>query len=320
LTNKGLTNRLDPTPDDVAFKVLKTALECGANVWNGADLYGTPDANSLHLINRYFTKYPEDADKVVICIKSGVSIIGPGKFHLDCSAEAIRRCVDNANKILDGKKFIDIFGPARVDPKVPIETTVEELGRLVTEGKIGGIQLSEVSAETIRRSSKVHRIDMVEAEVSLWATDIFSNGVAETCAELGIVVLAHTPLGGGMLTGKIEKLEDMPASNHHKHFPRFAVENFQKNLQLVQELKKLAAKKGCTPAQLGLSWIKSHNGKIGMPTILPIAGARSEARVRENCETVKFLSDELEEIKSILDSFPVAGSRYPESTKMLAEY
>jgi pyridoxine 4-dehydrogenase len=186
---------------------MKTALDRGANIWNGADFYGTPDANSLHLLNRYFTKYPEDADRVVICIKSGVSITGIATFHIDCSPDAMRKSVENANKILDGKKFLDIFGPARVDPKVPIETTVEGLGQLVKEGKVGGIQLSEVSADTVRRSSKVHKIDMVEAEVSLWATDIFSNGVAETCGELGIVVLGHTPLAAGMLSGKIEKLE-----------------------------------------------------------------------------------------------------------------
>ncbi|KAN0102832.1 putative aldo/keto reductase [Hyaloscypha variabilis] len=316
----GLTNRVAPTPDDAAFDVMKTALKCGANVWNGADFYGTPDANSLHLLNRYFTRFPEDAEKVVICIKSGFSMGVDGQFSIDCSAEGMKRSVDNANRILDGKKFIDIFGPARVDPNVPIEITIEALEQLMKEGQIGGIQLSEVRAETIRRVSEVHKIDMVEAEVSLWATDIFSNGVAQICAELGIVVLGHTPLGGGMLTGNIRKIEDLPASNHRKHFPRFEAENFQKNLQLVKQLEMLAAKKGCTTAQLALSWIKSHNGKPGMPWILPIAGARSGARIRENCETVEFSEHELMEIKSILDSFPVAGARYPERTSRLAEY
>ncbi|KAE9374281.1 Aldo/keto reductase [Stipitochalara longipes BDJ] len=315
----GLTNRVAPTPDDAAFDVMRTALKYGANVWNGADFYGTPEANSLHLLNRYFTKFPKDAEKVVLCIKSGVIMSG-GSFNIDCSAEGMRKSVDNANRILDGKKIVDVFGPARVDPSVPIETTIKALGQLMKEGKIGGIQLSEVRADTIRRASKVHKIDMVEAEVSLWATDIFSNSVAQTCAELGIIVLGHTPLGGGMLTGNIRKVEDMPASNHHKHFPRFEAENFQKNLQLVEELKKLAGKKGCTTAQLALSWIKSHNGKPGMPWILPIAGARSGARIRENCETVKLSEDEVMEIKSILDSFPVAGARYPERTSRLAEY
>jgi pyridoxine 4-dehydrogenase len=173
-----------------------------------------------------------------------------------------------------------------VDPKVPIETTSEVLAQLL-KGKIDAIQLSEVSADTFRRSSNVHMVDMVEAEVSLRATDFFSNGVAETCVGLSIVILAHTLLGWGMLTGNFQKLEDMPASNHHKHFPRFEAEYFQKNLQLVEELKNLAAKKGCSPIQLALSCIKSHNGKPSMPRILPTASARSEVRVRGNCEAVE---------------------------------
>lgn len=110
-------------------------------------------------------------------------------FELDCSAKVMRQKVDECNKILDRKKFIDIFGPARVDPNVPIETTVAALHDLVKEGKIGGIQLSEVRAETIKRAVKVANIGMVEAEISLWATDVFSNGVAETCGELGIPVV-----------------------------------------------------------------------------------------------------------------------------------
>jgi pyridoxine 4-dehydrogenase len=207
-----------------------------------------------------------------------------------------------------------------VDPNIPIETTVEALGQLVKEGKIGGIQLSEVRADTIRRAAKVYKIDMVEAEISLWATEIFSNGVAETCAELGIIVVGHTPLGAGMLTGQIEMPEDMPVNDYHRHFPRFQDENFKKNLRLVKELKKLAGKKGCTAAQLALSWIKSHNRKPGMPFILPVAGARSEARIRENCINVDLSKEELEEIDDVLESFPVAGERYPAAAAKLNEY
>lgn len=142
-------------------------------------------------------------------------------FQIDCSVEALRRKVDECNKILDGKKFLDIFGPARVDPNVPIETTVEGLRDLVKEGKIGGIQLSEVRAETIKLAAKVANIEMVEAEISLWATDVFSNGVAEICGELGITVvsidfarqfpwfLATTPitLGDSRLLGEYAKIK-----------------------------------------------------------------------------------------------------------------
>ncbi|KAF4614352.1 hypothetical protein G7Y89_g15385 [Cudoniella acicularis] len=199
--------------DDVAFEVLRTALECGANVWNGADytpkwrgsgifspektfhVYGTPEANTLHLMKRYFTKYPEDADKVVLCIKSG--LVSRKDFQMDCSAKGMAGFLKNADDILAGTKKIDIFGPARVDPNVPIEDTIAGLVTLIQEGKITGIQLTEVSSTTIQRASKIHPIAMVEAEVSLWSRDIFSNDVASTCASLGIVISGHTPLGAG---------------------------------------------------------------------------------------------------------------------------
>lgn len=148
-------------------------------------------------MNRYFTAYPEDTDKVVLTVKSGIKNMRT--FTMDCSPEAIRDFVKRANAILDGKKKIDIFGCGRVDKNVPIEDTVGALAELVKEGKIGGIRLSEVSANTIRRAAKVAKIDMVEAEISLWATDVFENGVAETCGELKIPLVAHTPLGAGML-------------------------------------------------------------------------------------------------------------------------
>lgn len=306
------------TPDEKAFKVLKAALAVGVNVWNGADFYGTPDCNSLHLMNRYFTAYPEDADKVVLTIKSGVADMRT--FTMDGTPEGVRKFVDRANAVLDGKKKIDIFGCGRVDKNVPIEETVGALAELVKEGKIGGIQLSEVNANSIRRAAKVANIDMVEAEVSLWATDVFENGVAETCAELGIPIVAHTPLGAGMLTGQIKSLDDMPANDYHRHFPRFQPENFDTNLVLVSKLNQMAEKKQCTTAQLGLSWIKAQSKLSGMPVIIPVSGARSGERVVENAMGVDLSDSELGEVKSILASFPVAGGRYPAAAAKLTEY
>lgn len=310
-----LTN---PTPDEVAFKVLRTALANGANVWNGADFYGTPAANSLHLMNRYFTKYPEDSDKVVLCIKSG--IVDMRNFQLDGSPEHMRKMVDQCNRILDGKKVLDVFGMARTDPNTPIEVTVKGLGQLVKEGKINGIQLSEARADTIRRAAKVHEIAMVEEEVSLWSPEVFSNGVAETCAELGIAIVAHTPLGAGMLTGQIDSLDDLPKDDHRHRFPRWQPDAFQKNLDLVRGIKKLAAAKGCTTAQLALAWVKSHNGKANMPVIVPIAGARSETRVVENCTDVPLSEEDLLRINEILANSSVEGARFPEAAAKLNEY
>ncbi|KAF8862080.1 Aldo/keto reductase [Acephala macrosclerotiorum] len=270
-------------------------------------------------MNRYFTAYPEDASKVVFCLKTGV--VDMRTFHIDASPSWLRTALDSALKILDGKKKIDIYGPCRVHPTpdVTIEDSVAACAELVKEGKIGGIQLSEVKAQTIRRASKVAKIDMVEAEVSLWSMDIFTNGVAETCAELGIVISAHTPLGAGMLSGKFKAIEDM-GDDHHKNFPRFQGENFKKNLELVGELEKLAAKKGVTIAQLALAWLKKDNGKEGKPWIVPIAGSSQEARTKENYVEVELTDEELKDISKILESFPVVGERYPGAAAKYAEY
>lgn len=269
-------------------------------------------------MHRYFTAYPEDAEKVVLSIKSGIADMKT--FKMDCSPAAIRASVDRANAILAGTKKIDVFGPGRIDPKTPVEETVRELGELVKEGKIGGIQLSEVRAETIRRAAAVARIDMVESEVSLWATDVLENGVADVCRELGIVLVAHTPLGAGMLTGKIKSVDDMPENDHHRFFPRFQPENFDINLRLVDKVEQLAGEKGCTPAQLALAWIRALSATGGRPVMIPVPGARSVGRALENSRDVDVTEKDLKAIQEILASCPIAGQRYPPAAAKLAEY
>jgi len=286
---------------------MRAALAAGANFWNGGELYGTPEHNSLHLLNRYFTEYPEDAEKVVISIKG---CAGPN-FVPDGSEEGVRRSVDNCVKLLGGKKTLDLFQCARVDPKTPIETIIAALAACVKEGKIKGISLSEVRAETIRRAHKVHPICGVEVEFSLWATDILTNGVAATCAELGIPIVAYSPLGRGFLTGDIKSVDDLPEGDRRRMMPRFQPDVFPKNLELVTELEKLAKKKGCKPGQLGLAWVKSFNGKPGMPTIIPIPGATTEERVVENSKDVSLTKEDLDEIDDILSKTVVIGERYP---------
>lgn len=145
----GMTWRPQPPAQEVCFETLNTALELGANFWNGGELYGTPEYNSLHLLNKYFTKYPENAEKVVLSIKGGLK---KGELVPDSSEANIRRSVDECLLQLDGKKTIDIFECARQDPKFSVESTIEVLATYVKEGKIGGIGLSEVDAETIRRA------------------------------------------------------------------------------------------------------------------------------------------------------------------------
>jgi len=302
----GLTWRPTVTPEEQGFRAMKTALEHGANFWNGGEFYGSPELNSLQYLNSYFVAYPEDADKVVLSIKGGLN----EAYIVDGSEANVRRSVDNCLRILDGKKFLDIFECARVDPKTPIETTIAILAEYVKEGKIGGIGLSEVKAETIRRAHKVHPIASVEVELSLWSTDVLTNGVATTCAELGIPLVAYSPLGRGILTGQIKKPDDIPEGDFRRQMPRFSPENFPKNLELVAELEKLAARKGATPAQIALAWVRSQGERSGFPTIISIPGATTAARVEENMTVVSINDEDQAEINAILGKIVIVGKRY----------
>ena len=320
----------EPPRQEACFETLNKTLELGANFWNGGELYGAPDYNSLHLLNKYFTQYPENAQKVVLSIKGGLKV---GQLVPDGSEENIRRSVDNCLRLLDGKKKIDIFECARQDPKFPVEHTVGVLAQYVKEGKIGGIGLSEVDAETIRRAyvvtiidslanlkltkylvtfrQKVHPIAAVEVEMSLWSTDILENGIAQTCAELNIPVIAYSPLGRGVMTGAVTSLADIPENDIRRHMSRFQEENFQQNLKLINEVNSLAERKGVAPSQIALGWIRSLSNKPDMPTIIPIPGGTTIDKVVQNMVGVKLLSDEeLAEIDVLLKEHTVAGPRY----------
>ncbi|KAI9775637.1 MAG: Pyridoxine 4-dehydrogenase [Geoglossum umbratile] len=294
------------TPEEQAFKVMKTALARGANFWNGGEFYGTPQLNSLHYLRDYFIAYPEDKDKVVISIKGGLNTSG----RIDGREENVRRSVDECLRVLDGKKFLDIFQCARVDPNTPIETTIAALAKYVEEGKIGGIGLSEVRAETIRRAHKVYPIAAVEVELSLWATEILTNDIAATCAELGIPIVAYSPLGRGFLTGQIKSRDDLHQGDFRRHLPRFSPENFPKNFELVNDIKKLAERRGLTPAQIALAWVKAQSSKNGLPTIIPIPGATTEEKVVENMQDVTITDEDLAELDGILSTAVVIGERY----------
>ena len=165
---------------------MKASLAAGCNLWNVGDFYGTPTYHSLHLLNKYFTKYPEDADKVVLSVKSGLKNWSP-----DGSAENLKASIEYCMGILDGKKSIDIYEMARVDKNTPIEVTMKALEEHVNLGHIKGIALSEASEATIRAAAKVTKIVAVEAELSLWSLDILTNGVAAACAELNIPIVAY---------------------------------------------------------------------------------------------------------------------------------
>ena len=311
----GLTWRAEPPSQEQSFKAMKKALAEGANFWNGGEIYGNQDRNSLHLLREYFEKYPEDAEKVVISIKGGCL---KGQMVTDGGTENTARSIQECIDVLGGKKKLDLWESARVDPKTPIEITMREANKFVQSGKLGGISLSECSANSIRRAAAVAKISAVEVEFSLWATEILENGVAKACADLDIPIIAYSPLGRGFLTGQIKKPEDIPENDMRRHLERFYPENFDKNLKLVEELEKIAAKKGCKPGQIGLAWVKAQGRKKGMPTIIPIPGATTVERIEENMVDVGLSEGDLREIDAMIGSVPISGDRYNQQMAVLS--
>ncbi len=315
--------------DEDAFAALKAALEAGCNYWDGGELYGTPDCNSLTLLRKYFAKYPEDAGKVVLNIK-GCSF---ENFRPDSSREGVRTSIENCVRMLGPAGRIYQFEAARKDPKVPIELTMMAYKEHIRAGNIRQAALSEVSADTIRRAAKVTKVGAVEVELSLWNTLPLENGVAATCADLGIPILAYcmraprlpicppligsnrpsscaAPLGRGALTGAIKSLDDIPKGDFRRMLPRFQPENLETNLKLAKAVGELAEKKGCTVGQIAIGWILGLSRRPGMPKIIPIPGSTNVERIRENATEVELADDEMVAIDQILAEFPVVGERY----------
>lgn len=179
---------------------MKAALDSGANMWNGGELYSSPAGeNSATLLEKYFAKYPEDVDKVIICIKGCVGDPAKGAIHPDGSPEESKRSVEATIQQLGGrKKKVEMFEAARLDKKTPLATQLGGLAEYVDKGLVGGISLSEVSAATIHEAVKITKIVAVEVELSMWSTDVLTNGVAAACAQYNIPLVAYSPLGRGV--------------------------------------------------------------------------------------------------------------------------
>jgi pyridoxine 4-dehydrogenase len=188
----------------------------------------------------------------------------------------------------------------------PIETSIGGLSQLIKEGKFDHIGLSEVSAASIRRAQKVHPISTVEIEYSLWSLEARHNGVLSTCKELGITVIAYSPLGRGILAGKWAKPEDVPPLLRER-YPRYSDENFEANSHFVTFLNELAKRKGVTAAQIAIKWILTEGDHI-----IPIPGATALSRVNENTGAagVELTKEELEEINQYVHKAEVKGTRY----------
>jgi aryl-alcohol dehydrogenase-like predicted oxidoreductase len=204
---------------------------------------------------------------------------------------------------------IDLYYQHRVDTDVPIEETVGAMARLIEQGKVRWLGLSEAAPETIRRAYATHPIAALQSEYSLWSRDP-EDEILAVCHELGIGFVAYSPLGRGFLTGQFQKFEDIPENDYRRHAPRFQGENFEKNLKLVERIKEIAAQKGCTPAQLALAWVLSRGENV-----IPIPGTKRRAYLDQNLGALEIpiSAAELLRIDEIAPLGVAAGERYAPS-------
>ncbi|PKY25739.1 aldo/keto reductase [Rhizophagus irregularis] len=298
----GMSDFYGSADEQESITVLNRSIELGFNLWDTADIYGS-GANEILL-----SKVLKDKrDKVFLCTKFGVLRDSNGAFTgVSGSPEYVRQACEKSLKNL-GVDYIDLYYQHRMDPNTPIEDTVGALVELVNEGKVKYIGLSECSAETLRRAHKIHPISAVQIEYSPWTLDIETNGIVDTCRELGITIVAYSPLGRGFLTGKYKSLDDFEPNDFRRMLPRFQGENFDKNLEIVHKFHEFANKKGVTPSQLCLAWVISQGNNV-----IAIPGARKLKYLEENHGTAKvnLTPEELLEIRQIINSIGIVGTRY----------
>jgi aryl-alcohol dehydrogenase-like predicted oxidoreductase len=208
-----------------------------------------------------------------------------------------------------GVEVIDLYYQHRVDPETPIEDTVGAMARLVAEGKVRFLGLSEAGPETLRRACAVHPIAALQSEYSLWSRDP-EDGVLAACRALGVGFVAYSPLGRGFLTGQLTRFEDLAADDYRRFSPRFQGDNFARNLALVERIRSLAADKGCTASQLALAWVLAQGDDI-----VPIPGTKRRAYLDENLAAldVTLSAADRAEIDRIAPLGAAAGTRYPEA-------
>ncbi|KAK4053414.1 hypothetical protein OIV83_001579 [Microbotryomycetes sp. JL201] len=287
------------TPDERAFECHKRSIDAGATLINN------PFA-SLKLLGRFFARYPEYVDKVLLIVKGGIDV---KTLAADASPEFIRASVLNINKQLGDHKKMDVCECSRVDKDVPIEDTMRLLLTLRDEGHFKYIGLSEVSADTIRRANEVAPITNVEVEYSLEALDIERNGGLEACKELSIPIVAYALLCRGLLSGAITTEFDIPEHDMRHIWEKFQGENLKHNLKLVNEIKQVVDVKGVTPTKIAIAWLLH-----AWDSIIPIPGSTRPEGVTEALKAafIELNEAELKQIRVILDQTPVVGRRYDE--------
>jgi aryl-alcohol dehydrogenase-like predicted oxidoreductase len=299
----GMSEFYGARDDAESIATLHHALDRGLNFLDTADVYG-PHTNEV-LVGKAIK---DRREQVFLASKFGI-VRDPSDAAMrgvSGRPEYVRASCDASLKRL-GVDHIDLYYQHRVDPNVPIEETVGAMAELVAAGKVRYLGLSEASAQTIERASKVHTISALQSELSLWTRDPEENGSLAMCRKLGIALVAYSPLGRGFLTGAITRPEDFEEGDFRRTNPRFQGENFARNLQLVKQVETLAAEKGCTPAQLALAWVLAQGQDV-----IPIPGTRRRSRLDENIGAldVQLSQEELESIDRIFPPEAVAGARY----------
>lgn len=287
--------------DDESIRTIHRALDLGVTFIDTADMYG-PFTNE-ELVGRALKGRRHEA---VLATKFGNERSVDGKFiRINGTPEYVRRAAEASLSRL-GVEQIDLYYLHRVDPTVPIEETVGAMGELVQQGKVRYLGLSEAAPATIRRAHRAHPITALQTEYSLWSRDP-EHEILPTIRELNIGFVAYSPLGRGFLTGRFKSPEDLPEDDYRRHHPRFRGENFQKNLDMVRTIERLAQDKGATPAQLALAWVLAQGEHI-----VPIPGTKRRSYLEENVGALKIhLSPvDLEEISAALPSGTAAGLRY----------
>jgi aryl-alcohol dehydrogenase-like predicted oxidoreductase len=300
----GMSEFYGSADESEAVATIQRALDLGVTMLDTADAYGYGDNEQL--VGRAIA---DRRDEVVLATKFGIvrdredptkrGISGrPDYVRSACEASLRRLAVDH----------IDLYYQHRVDLDVPIEETVGAMAELVEEGKVRFLGLSEASAETIRRAHDVHPISALQSEYSLWSRDI-EDEVIPAIRGLGIGLVAYSPLGRGFLTGAITRPDDLSQDDFRRHSPRFQGENFQRNLDLVERVREIAAEHDCSPGQLALAWVL-HQGE----DIVPIPGTKRRSYLQENVDAVEVSlgQEDLQRIDEAAPAGSAAGERYPD--------
>ena len=286
--------------DEDAVKLIQHALDIGVTFLDTANIYGDSEIK----LGKALQGRREQA---VIATKFGIdtSTVGDSRRSVSGKPDYVRACCEKSLRRL-GIETIDLYYQHRVDPDTPIEETVGAMAELVRQGKVRHLGLSEASAATIRRAHKVHPITALQSEYSLWTRDIEAQ-ILPTLRELGIGLVAYSPIGRGMLGGRFSSVNDLAANDWRRGSPRFQGENFARNLTLMNRVKSLAHDRGCTSAQLALAWLLAQ-----APDIVPIPGTSSADRLDENAKAADLTlsTSEIDALNRALPHGAAVGDRY----------